>query len=192
MLFLCSPGDLDQVDAVFAAGELPYVVPWKPERGDYARKVNWGAHRAVIMGFDWFLLAADDVHYRPGWARAALAAHEATGALVIATNDLGNPDVMAGRYATHPFAHRNYLAYGTADDPDGRLLYHPGYWHEGCDVEFAETARSRGTYAFAADSIVEHLHHAWGKGEDDAVYVGSREHADADHALLRRRRRLWT
>ena len=41
---------------MLAAGEQPYVVPWKPDRGDYARKVNWGAHRAVSMGFDWFLL----------------------------------------------------------------------------------------------------------------------------------------
>lgn len=176
---------------MLAAGEQPYVVPWKPDRGDYARKVNWGAHRAVSMGFDWFLLAADDVQYHPGWARAALAAHESTGALVIATNDLGNPDVMAGKYATHPMAHRSYLASGVVDDPEGRLLYHTGYWHEGCDVEFAATARSRGTYAFAADSIVEHLHPLWGKGEDDGVYADIREHVEADRALLRRRKRLW-
>jgi len=49
-----------------------------------------------------------------------------------------------------------------------RLLYHTGYWHEGCDVEFAATARSRGTYAFAADSIVEHLHPLWGKARTTA------------------------
>jgi hypothetical protein len=190
--FLCSPGDLDVIDAVVAAGEQPWVVPWKPGRGDYAHKVNWGAQRAVSMGFDWFLLAADDVRYHPGWARAALAAHESTGALAIGTNDLGNPDVMAGKYATHPMAHRDYLACGTVDDPEGRLLFHPGYWHEGCDAEFAGTARMRGTWAYAADSIVEHLHHLWGKGEDDAVYAGSREHVEADRALYRRRRRLWT
>ena len=189
--FLCSPGDLDVIDAVLAAGEQPYIVPWKPGRGDYARKVNWGAPRAVSMGFDWFLLAADDVHYHPGWARAALAAHEETGALVIGTNDLGNPDVMAGKYATHPLVHRDYLAWGTADDPAGRLLYHPSYWHEGCDAEFAATARSRGTFAFAAGSIVEHLHPVWGKGEDDAVYARIREHVEEDRALYRQRKPLW-
>jgi hypothetical protein len=53
------------------------------------------------------------------------------------------------------------------------------------------TAKHRGVWAFAADSVVEHLHPAWGKAPDDDLYAAQRARMDASRQLFVRRARLW-
>lgn len=192
-VFLCSPDDEDELAAVsveyrrWPVGTFEFhIVDWPCGAGDYARKINYGMSTLTC---EWALLAADDLVFHDGWLDACLHVHEQTGACVIGTNDLGNGLVMQGRHATHSLVHRDYLACGTVDEP-GKLL-HEGYDHNYCDVEFVETAMWRGTFAPARTALVEHLHHLWRKGEDDATYAKGRERYHEDRALFERRRRLW-
>lgn len=186
LLFLCSPGDEAEIAELTRLGQWHVVVSWAPGHGDFALKINAGAS---MTNSEWVFVGADDLRFHPGWFAACLRTHAATGALVIGTNDLGNPKVKRGQHATHWLVHRDYLTQGTIDEP-GKLL-HDGYQHNCVDIEAIETAIWRRTWAFAADAQVEHLHPLWRKGTHDATYaLGQREHL-ADLNLLRERGHLW-
>lgn len=185
-VFVCSPGDMEEIDAVLDAGAEPLIADWEPGRGDYARKINLAWRHT---DHDWVLLGADDLVFHQGWLEAALAVHARTGACVVGTNDLGNRRVVSGRHSTHSLVHRDYGECGTADDPG--LLLHEGYWHNFVDDEFVQTALHRRTYAHAAAALVEHLHPHWRKADMDATYEKGQLHFDADRALFNTRARLW-
>lgn len=119
-----------------------------------------------------------------------MARLEDTTVGVVGTNDLGNPRVIAGKTATHSLVTRAYVGeHGTVDEP-GKVL-HEGYQHNFCDTEFVETAKRRGAWAFAGDSVVEHLHPHWSKGDDDETYRRGQAGFEVDRRLHARRRRLW-
>ncbi len=186
VVFVASRDD----DAEFAACEATgcRVLPngRLPRAGDWAKKINalYKLHKAPFL-----LLGADDLRFHPGWDTAALEL-AVQGYGVVGTNDLGNGTVMRGDHSTHPLVSRHYIdACGTVDEC-GKVV-HEGYTHNFVDVELVETAKARGAWAFAADSHVEHRHHLWGKGEDDATYRLGREHYAEDHRLLASRRKLW-
>lgn len=185
-IFLCSPGDeaeLWQIEAL----ELPHaIMDWPAGEGDFARKINWGV---MHIESEWVFVGADDLHFHSGWLDACLATHEKTGALVIGVNDLGNPTVMRGHYATHMLVHRDYATTGVVDAPG--LLLCEEYSHNCVDTELVETARARGMFASATDAHVEHLHPVWKKGANDTTYAKGREKHSLDRQLLQRRRRLW-
>jgi hypothetical protein len=186
-VFVCSPEDIVEISAVIAAGHVPLIARFACGPGDYARKMNLGFD---ATGTDWVFLAADDLNFHQGWLDRAVMRHQRTGACVIGTNDLGNSRTIAGYHSTHTLVHRDYLGCGgTADDPT-RLL-HEGYDHQFVDDEFVQTAISRGTYAHAQDSIVEHLHPDWGKGTRDATYEKGAAGFTRDRALYNERRQLW-
>lgn len=188
-IFLCSPSDADELEAVEATGADRIVMPFEPGRGDYARKLNIGFQYACGQGFPWSFLSGDDVEFRAGWAEAAIRKHEETGACVIGTNDLGNGRVMAGVHSTHTLVHADYAECGTIDEDD--VILHEGYHHNYVDEEFIQTAQWRGTFAFAYDSIVEHMHPDWGKGTVDPTYRRGKATFEADRIYYQGRKRLW-
>lgn len=185
VLFLLTPDDLEVHDAVARAGGEHLEVPWR-SHGDYARKINAGVSATteplVFCG-------ADDLAFHPGWLERAVE-RLAAGIGVVGTNDLGNPRVMRGEHATHSLVTRAYAELGTIDEP-GKLL-HEGYPHEYVDDEMVGTAKHRGAWAFAADSIVEHLHPHWGKAPTDELYDAQAQRMRAGRRLYQQRRRLWT
>jgi hypothetical protein len=184
VVFICTPGDKAEIAAVRACGcELLF------HSGGYAAKINYAAR---MVEADWYLTGADDLRFHPGWLSAAMRRHVATGALVVGTNDLVNPSVTRGFYATHLLVHRDYVERGTIDER-GKIM-HEGYSHNCPDTELVETAKTRSTWAFARDSHVEHLHPISQRVRvlDDATYRKGREHHQADKLLLAERRRLWT
>jgi hypothetical protein len=186
-LFLCSPGDKREIDACQATGAETLIVPFPRKKGDFQRKINFGLHHSHE---EWLLIGADDLHFHLRWDAEALKIVRSTSCAVIGTNDLGNTNVMQGRLATHPLVRRDYaIEQGTIDEP-GKIL-HEGYWHNWCDQELTETAQSRGQFAFAPRSHVEHLHYLWGKAEMDSTYTLGLECYEQDRLLLRYRRRLW-
>jgi len=189
VLFLCSPGDTDQIAAARATGESVIVVPWTNGPGDYARKMNLGYSTARAR-HEWVFLGADDIFFHPGWFDACLREHvRAAYACVVGTNDLGNQRTMRGHHSTHTLVHRGYLDCGTIDE-DGKIL-HEGYSHNYVDDEFIQTAQARRTYAHAHDALVEHLHPNWRKGSDDATYQLGMQRFQDDRILYERRRALW-
>lgn len=186
MLFLLSPGDVEEMHAVRNAGAWRIVVPWRNGPGDYARKVNWGARATTA---DWLFTGADDLVFHPGWFRAALSAHIKTGCLVVGTNDLMNPSVTKGQASTHSLVHRSYLDRAVVDKP-GDLLCEL-YAHNCVDSELVETARANHMFVAARDSRVEHLHPTWKRAPDDAVYRKGRSQHHRDRRLFNSRRPLW-
>lgn len=189
LMWLCSPGDLEEQQACQAAGGVVTVVAWEPGHADWARKINYGFALARNLGCRWMLLGSDDLRFHAGWADEAVRVGDETGACVVGTNDLGNATVMRGDHSTHPLVHRDYLECGTVD-AEGRIASEC-YWHNWVDAELVQTAKSRGTWAFADGSHVEHLHPFWRKGDDDPVYQLGRSHYKDDQDLYYSRRHLW-
>lgn len=182
VLFVCDPDDGAERDAVDAAGAERIDVA-----ANYAGKINAG-YRATTEPL--MFLAADDVHFHPHWLERAVACLNDPAIGVVGTNDLGNPRVMAGLHATHSLVTRDYVdRFGTIDEV-GKVL-HESYPHEYVDTEFVETAKARCAWAFARDSIVEHLHPHWGKAPTDALYDAHPQRMQAGARIFKRRRYLW-
>jgi hypothetical protein len=185
ILFLTTPEDEHTRSAIDAAGLDRMDVPWEPI-GDYARKIN-ASYRATSEPL--IFTGALDLRFRAGWFEAATAAL-APGIGVVGTNDLGGRDPALGEHATHSLITREYAdEYGTADAP-GAVL-HEGYWHEYVDTELVETAQARGAWAYAAGSVVEHLHPDWGKAPSDDLYRMSPQRMEYGRAIYETRRHLW-
>lgn len=188
IIFLCTPGDEEQIKACLQTDVNIHIVDWEAGPGDWARKINRGFQ---ISRGDFCLLGADDLRFHPNWDAEVLAVAEATNAGVIGTNDLGNATVMRGLHSTHPLVRRSYVEEeGTIDEP-GKCV-HEGYHHQWVDNELIETAKMRGRWAFAKESRVEHLHPFWKKGKMDATYEKALSTSKEDHALFRERRLLWS
>lgn len=185
LLFIASRGDRDELAALNDAG-ADYVVIGHP--GTYARKINLGA-RATTEPL--LFTAADDLEFHAGWLDAAVAKLDGT-VQVVGTNDLGNPRTIRGEHSTHTLVTRSYLddPGGVVDGARGQVLCEL-YPHDYCDDEFIQTAQSRGVYAHAPDSHVEHLHFLWGKNEIDSTYqLGMRGHGQG-RRIYTRRRHMW-
>lgn len=179
VLFIADPGDNPEIDAI---GDEEFITV----DGNYARKINEGvAHTTEPLLF----FGADDLNFHPGWLEAARS-RLLPPVGVVATNDMCNPRVTAGELATHPLVSREYCERGTIDDPTRPL--HEGYPHEYVDREFSETAQLRGAFAYAPDSVVEHLHPMVGKAPLDDLYKGSLMRMRQGVRLYRRRRYKWT
>ena len=172
-------GDVEAAEAWAAAGAQVVVVD--DEQMSFAVKVNAG-YRATSE--PWLFIVGSDVQFRPGWLDHAQYVADTTGGSVIGTNDLGNPAVMAGHHATHMLIRRSYVdEQGGSWDPPGTVC-HEGYRHWYVDNELVTVAKQRGVWQMAIGSIVEHMHPACGKAENDAVYELGQESTEKDRSLF--------
>lgn len=184
VLFVATKGDREEIRELQRLGADYLAIP-SNEVGDYAVKVNAGYR---LTGEPLIFTGADDLTFHPGWFAAAKA--KLTPNIgVVGTNDLGNPRVKQGKHSTHSLFRREYADLGTIDEP--RKIYHEGYPHVFCDDEAIETAQARRAFAFAKDSVVEHQHPHWRKGEHDAVYKMAEDSVTPGRVLFRQRRPLW-
>jgi hypothetical protein len=189
-LFLVSPDDRAEIDALERARADHALVGWPPGRGDWARKINHGYR---LTSEPWLLLGADDLAFAPGWAEEALRLARRRGVRVIGTADGGrNPAVRSGTFSPHPLVARSYVEeLGGTLDESGEVLCEL-YDHNWPDRELADVARLRSEWAFAPLSIVAHLHPNWPGGlERDATYERGERRFQEDAALFRSRRALW-
>ena len=187
IVFVATQGDQNEIDEIArnsAADVALVTVP--PSREGYGRKLNDGM-RATDETY--LFLAADDLHFHPGWYDTCLAVQTRTGCCVVGTNDLGNTRVKQGFHSTHSLVHRGYAECGTVDQPG--LLVSESYAHQWVDDEFVQTAMWRGTYQHAHQAHVEHLHPDWGKGREDATYLRGRASIQQDMATYNARKHLW-
>ena len=185
IVFLCSPGDNKEITACRATGAKVLVCPFVHKPGDFSRKINYGFNNTRSA---WVLMGADDLRFHPGWDVVALRVGEKTGAGVIGTDDLGNPEVTRKRsFSTHPLIRRTYIrSEGGSLDGPGTVL-HEGYAHNFCDRELWGLAMKRGQAVFARGSFVEHMHPHWRKGRFDAVYRIGQDSFRRDQKLWRER-----
>ena len=187
VLFALTPDDDAVIQAVVEAvgndvGPSDFYGVDREPRGDYARKINVGIRHTTE---DHIFTGACDLKFRPGWYEAAVA-RLTEGIGVVGTNDL-SPRAAA----THFLVTRSYVEqFGTIDEPG--KFFHEGYPHEWVDDEAIGTAQYRKAYAYADDSIVEHMHPAWGKADWDDTYRRMGQRMRDGQTLFNRRRSLWT
>lgn len=186
VLFVCTVDDQAVLDAVDEAGAERMQIPWQ-STGDYARKINVGIAATTEP---LIFTGADDLAFQPGWLRAARARLR-PGIGVVGTNDRCNRRTIRGEHATHMLVTRSYVEqFGTIDEPG--KFYHEGYPHEFCDDEAVATAKLRGAFAHARDSIVEHLHPMTGRAPTDELYDGQAARMVLGRPIFEQRRALWT
>ena len=152
----------------------------------WASKINRGTD--CVSSADWYLCAADDVTFTPGWWEATKELRDDERIGVIGTNDsttgTGNPRVLAGEHTCHPLVRRSYIeTCGTIDTPG--LAVHPGYQHWCVDDELVWTAKLRNAWAFCRDAVIEHHHPFWKPNEVawDDTYAKGDANKEADMAL---------
>ncbi len=189
LVFVCSLGDEEQSVACQQTGAEVLHVLWKAGHADFARKVN-AAYG--LVGEPWLFQAADDVRFEPGWDTALMACHQRTGALVIGTQDGGNPSVLRGRHSTHTLIARSYI-----DDPGASMdgpgtVFSEAYGHQYCDLELVEVAKARGVWAFCDQARVIHEHPFWNRAVPrDETYRKGMDAAKLDRLIYARRGRMW-
>jgi len=188
LLFVATPGDKLEIAALERAGANFILTPRVFLRGDYPVKINLGYRTTTAP---WILTGADDLHFHPGWFEEAMKVYQETGALWIGTNDLSGREIYGEPHATHSLVHRNYARdQGTVTEKDA--IYSVAYWHEFVDDEACATARHRGVYAWAENSIVEHMHPHWGKAPSDELYEKNKAaRIHQGRIVYNRRKRLW-
>lgn len=185
VLFICDPDDFEQQRACHDAGvDVMLLRPIHPA-GPYAAKVNAGC-RASTESL--IFLGADDLHFHEGWLEAALE-HVDVGAQVVGVNDMISRRIDRRDHATHFLITRAYAELPTVDGRPGPL--HDGYSHWFVDDELTATAQMREVYAYARDSLVEHLHPMNGKAPMDATYERGERDARRDRRRWHARRPLF-
>lgn len=189
LLYVATEDDSEELAELDRVGADYLTLPAELE--SWARKINLAFRERVLPGgYEWALLAADDILPRAGWYDAVLEKHAKTDCCVIGTNDGHNKSVLAGKHSTHPVVNRDYWACGTIDQPN--LVCHEGYRHWFVDAELVETAQARGTYAHAHDALVEHFHPIYRGAKMDDTYRLGQSFVPQDRRLFMQRRRLWT
>lgn len=133
---------------------------------------------------EWYLFAADDVTFQPGWwtATKQLRADPTVG--VIGTNDMANPRTMSGEHTTHPLVRGTYAReQGTIDNP--RMPVHTGYQHWFVDDELVWTAKHRGAWAHCPDAVIAHHHPYFDLSVPwDGTYGRGEQSAGQDRAVF--------
>lgn len=186
--FLVDVDDTAEWETVKAVTDWQRV-GWHQATGSWPKRINFGA---LENEADWYLCAADDIRFTPGWWEATAGSRGVSACGVIGTNDQmldgtgGNPRVQTSDLTIHPLVRATYIRdYGTIDEP-GKVV-HDGYHHWCCDDELLWTAKIRGAYAYCPDAHIEHLHPYWGHGQMDATYRAGEANAEADLALWKSR-----
>jgi len=179
---VCDTDDAETAAAWRTAGAQ--VIDADPGKSWFCSKANKGYS---VTEEPWLLFTGDDVRFHPGWLDHALHTASATGAGLIATNDLGNPRVMDGLHATHPVIRRSYIDEHGASFDGPKTVAHEGYRHNFVDDEWTAVALYRGEFAAALGSIIEHRHPIFGKADDDAVYRKGKSHFQQDKRLFDKR-----
>jgi hypothetical protein len=154
------------------------------------RTANYaGAINTAVADTDepWLFAGADDLHFHPGWLDALEPLLDDWE--VLGTNDLANPEVLAGQHATHYLISRSYARHAVIDQPG--LMMHEGYTHNWVDRELVGTAKHRNVFVPVLDSVVEHLHWCWGKAGMDGTYAKGRDSELDDRKLYASRQHLW-
>lgn len=178
----------DDESIAAAHDALPDRVIVNDRRSCYAGAIN--AAMPHIRSTYWFA-GADDLHFHPGWDHAALTRAD-DQFMVIGTNDLGNPYVLAGTHATHFLVdHRYILRYGGTLDCGPGIAMFEGYHHQFTDTEFIGLAKARVRFAPCLDAVVEHNHYLFGKSPHDATYERAYAELGPDEALYNERKRSW-
>lgn len=190
LIFIAEKDDREEREAIRRCMQPHRDFPISYYRHDahtWPEKINAGVK---WFPADWYLFAADDITFTPGWWEATKELRDDERVGVIGTNDsasgAGNPRVAAGDHTCHPLVRASYAQLGTVDNP-GEVV-HSGYRHWCCDDELVYTAKLRGAWAFCREAVIQHAHPYWDKSVPwDETYAKGEANNQADMALWRYR-----
>lgn len=168
---LCEHDDPASQEAWKAAGA---VVVADHEGRTYAEKINIALDRTEEP---WLLPVGDDVKFHPGWLDGALAKAPAK---VIGTNDL---QMAHAARSPHTFIERDYImSVGAGWNGPGTISFLYDHWY--VDDEIATSAQQREVWAYAPESVIEHLHVTNHKSADDDIYIRGRTRGAAQYPVF--------
>jgi hypothetical protein len=121
----------------------------------WGEKINVGIQTIPAK---WYLCAADDVRFHTGWWKATAELRDTKHVMVIGTNDLGNPRVIAGDHTCHPLVRGTYAR---TPNRDGGPFCPETITHWGVDDVIVNRAKHEGVWAPCLDAVIEHLHPYW-------------------------------
>lgn len=180
--FIAESRDQSTIDTLNLL-RFKYVI--NEQEPSYAGAINT-AYKDTVEPY--FFCGADDLRFESGWLENAFT-HMGQGIDVVGTNDLANPDVLAGEHATHYLVRRSYIKdMGRADG--AKTVLYP-YKHNYCDTEFIQTAIARGAFKSCPQAIVEHKHWAWGKRAMDEQDKQHQQDDPEDRRKFEERKHLW-
>jgi glycosyltransferase involved in cell wall biosynthesis len=153
-----------------------------------ARSFGGAMNTAVReLDYKYFYGSSDDFFFHENWLPPLLELSENFG--MVGSNDMGNPEVAAGLLSTCYLINKKYLSRCVPDSPEDIVC--ELYLHNYTDTELTSVARFNKEYAYCPESLVEHMHPAWGKAPIDETYNLQNGTWDHDTALFNSRRFLW-
>lgn len=180
VIFGCS--DQPTVDELDRLGAW-YVRDEGGSEGTWPKRIN-RLYREVNEPY--ILTGADDLAFRTNWFQAAMCEMDKfQGGGVVAVNDLHN---SAG---THFIISRSYIeTIGASGDGPGTLMCED-FLHCYADDNCRSVAMFHDRFAFAKDSVIEHLHVGAGKAPMDSTYALGESTMAQGLAVYRSRSHLW-
>ena len=174
----------DDVESIEMSRKLDAITLINQRARNFAGAVNTAVR---TLTHNYFFGGSDDFLFHKDWLPPLLELSKNYG--MVGTNDLGNPQVAAGELAVSYLVRRDYVSKACIGNPEN-LLYE-GYMHNFTDTELTETAIYNKEYVYCPDSIVEHMHPAWGKSPVDETYKLQDGTWGPDTQLFFHRRSLW-
>lgn len=168
--------EIAELEAARAGFDVTYMVTWP-------QKINWAVR---YYDPEWFLFAADDITFVPGWWEATAEAR--SKGRVVGTNDGANPRCIAGEHSTHTLVARSYIEeHGTIDADEAVCSW---YHHWYVDDELVWTAKHRDEWAHSGVLLPHHHPYFDENVLVDDTYRRGEANTEADRALWQSRARL--
>jgi glycosyltransferase involved in cell wall biosynthesis len=163
LYFIITPDDKETKECLDELGYSHYFVV----EGEYVAAINYGFKNTEEP---FVLCAADDIEFTKDWDMRLLSEMKDPR-----INVAGGIDdwliSQSGVHISHPLIRRSYIK----DD-----LYHPGYKHYMCDIEFVQRSWKDNCIKIIHETLLHHRHPEVKTAEEDETYLHSRVNLDAD------------
>lgn len=183
-LFVVHESDIDSLNEVKRLG-AKYVVDKQLPSGVNASNCGYWAVKT-----NWFVLSQDDIIFHKGWLDNALK-HISKGIKVVGLYD-GYPYHLQSQHSVAWLINKNYVQRNSLSIGHKNVLFNPDYKKNYADNELNDTAKFRGVWAYASDSLAEHIHPGFNKSQMDSTYQMNEKFLGEDRGLYNSRIHLWT
>lgn len=183
-LFVIHESDKESLDEVNRLG-VDYTIDKQLPSGVNASNCGYWSVKS-----NWFVLSQDDIIFHPNWLDNAKK-YIIKGIKVIGLYD-GYPYHLQSQHSVAWLINRNYVQRNSLSIGHKNVLFNPDYKKNYADNELNDTAKFRGVWAFASDSLAEHLHPGFNKSQMDSTYQMNENFLSEDRELYNSRIHLWT
>jgi len=139
---------------------------------------------------DWFILSQDDILFTKDSIKNAIN-HIKDEIKVIGLYD-GFPENEQKEHSVSWLINRKYVEENSLSIGHRDVLFNPDYKKNYADNELNDTAKFRGVWEYAKDSLAEHIHPRFKKTVIDETYLINENFLQQDRQLFNSRRYLWT